>query len=124
MRILYTDNFKRFSLNGVSLWYFWWPVYRYFPFLSELYNRVTIKIDLHQAENISSNMEEEIQKVRKKFIKADYPRPFFNSVISQCDNKTKEQQIYNDDDYITLQYLFEDEKPFTLLKLPFCEKMN
>ena len=67
-------------------------------------------------------MKEEIQTIRKKFIKADYPKPFVNSVINQHSNKAKEQQIDNEDDYIIPPYLFEEEKPFILLKLPFCEQ--
>ena len=61
-------------------------------------------------------MKEEIQTFRKKFIKADYPTPFINSVINQYNNKTKEQQIDNEDDYIIPPYLFEEEKPFILIK--------
>ena len=64
-------------------------------------------------------MKEEIQTIRKKFIKADYPRPFVNSVINQNNNKTKEQQIDTEDDYILTPCLFEDKKLFVLLKLPF-----
>ena len=45
-------------------------------------------------------MKEETQIIHKKFIKADYPTPFVNNIISQYNTKTKEQQIGNDDDYI------------------------
>ena len=69
-------------------------------------------------------MKEKIQTIHKKFIKADYPRPFVNSVINQYNDKTKEQQIDNEDDYIIPSYLLEDEKTIVLLKLPFCEQMN
>ena len=69
-------------------------------------------------------MKEEIQIIRKTFIKADYPRPFVNSVINQYNDKTKEQQIDNEDDYIIPPYLLEDEKTIVLLQLPFCEQMN
>ena len=55
-------------------------------------------------------MKEEIQTICKRFIKADYPRSFVNSVINQYSNKTKEQQIDNEDDYIIPPYLFEEEK--------------
>ena len=89
---------------------------------SDRYKRNTITKDLHRAGNIASNMIEEIQTIRKKFIKDDYPRPFFNSVINQYNNKTKEQQIDNEDDYFIPPYLFEEEKPLILLKLPFCEQ--
>ena len=55
-------------------------------------------------------MKEEMQTISKQVIKADYPRLFVNNVISQYSNKTKEQQVDNDDDYIILPYLFEDRK--------------
>ena len=67
-------------------------------------------------------MKEEMQTIRKTFIKADYPRPFVNSVINQYKDKTKEQQIDNEDDYIIPPYLFVDEKTLVLLKLSFCEQ--
>ena len=55
-------------------------------------------------------MKEEMQTISKQVIKADYPRLFANNVISQYSNKTKEQQVDNDDDYIILPYLFDDRK--------------
>ena len=67
-------------------------------------------------------MKEEIQTIRKNVIKADYPRPFVNSVMNQYNNKTKEQQIDDKDDHIIPLYFFGEEKPFVLLKLPFCEQ--
>ena len=84
------------------------------------YKRNIITTDLHRAENITSNIEEEIKTIRKKFIKADYPVPFINSVINQYKDKIKEKEI--DDDYIIPPFLFKEEKPFILLKLPFCEQ--
>ena len=67
-------------------------------------------------------MKDEIQKIRKKFMKADYPRSFVNSVTSLYNNKIKKQKIDNDEDYIIPPYLFEHKKPFTLLKLLFREQ--
>ena len=55
-------------------------------------------------------MKEEMQTISKQVITADYPRLFVNNVISQYSNKTKEQQVDNDDDYIILPYLFDDSK--------------
>ena len=63
-----------------------------------------------------------MQTIHKKFIKAYYPRAFVNSVTNQYNNKTKEQQIDNENKYIIPPYLFAEEKPFVLLKLPFCEQ--
>ena len=37
------------------------------------YKANTITAILHRAGNIAYNMKEEIQTIRKKFIKADYP---------------------------------------------------
>ena len=39
--------------------------------ISKQYKRNTITTDLQQSENIGSNMKEEIQTIRKKFIKTD-----------------------------------------------------
>ena len=86
------------------------------------YKRNTTTTDLHWAGNIASNMKEEIQTIRKKFVTADYPRPFANSVIKQYNDKTKGQQVDNEDEYIIPIYLFEEEKLFILLKLPFWEQ--
>ena len=57
-------------------------------------------------------MKEEIQTIRKKFVKADYPRPFINSLINKSNNKTREQQMDNEDDYTIPLYFFEEEKLF------------
>ena len=67
-------------------------------------------------------MNEEIQTTHKRFVKDDFPRPFVNSIISQYNKKTKEQQTNNDDDFIIPPYLLADEKPFILLRLPFCDQ--
>ena len=88
------------------------------------YKRNIITIDFHRAGNIASNMKEEIQIFCKKFIKANYPRLFVDIVINQYNNKTKEQQIDNEDDYIIPPYLFEDERLFVLLNYHFVNKMK
>ena len=56
-----------------------------------------------------------MQTICKKFVKADYLRPFVNSLINQYNNKTQEQQMDNEDDYTVSLYLFEEEKLFVLL---------
>ena len=43
---------------------------------------------------------------------------WYNTIIL-INNETKEQQIDNEDDYIIPLHLFEVEKLFILLKLPF-----
>ena len=46
---------------------------------------------------------------------------WYNTIIL-INNETKEQQIDNEDDYIIPLHLFEVEKLFILLKLPFWEQ--
>ena len=60
--------------------------YHWLSKIPKRYKRNIITRDLHRAENIASNMKEEMQTIRKKFIKADYPKPFVNSVINQYNN--------------------------------------
>ena len=57
--------------------------------IPQRYQKNTITTDLHRAENIASNMNEETQTICKKFIKADYPGPFVNSAINQYSKKLK-----------------------------------
>ena len=85
--------------------------------ISKRYKRNTITADLHRAGTIASNMREEIQTIRKKLIKADYPRPFVNSVTNQYNNNTKEQPIDNEDNYIILLYFFWRRKTVCFTKI-------
>ena len=62
-------------------------------------------------------MKDEIQKIRKKFMKADYPRSFVNSVTSLYNKKIIEQKIDNDEDYIIPPYLFEHKKTVYFTKI-------
>ena len=46
------------------------------------YKRNAINGDLHRSKRISSNFDKEIPLIKGKFIKADYPFRFINSVIN------------------------------------------
>ena len=47
------------------------------------YKRNSITNDLNRALHISSCLNDEISKIRQKFLDADYPLWFINSVIKQ-----------------------------------------
>ena len=47
------------------------------------YKRNTVNGDLHHSKRISSNFDEEIPLIKEKFMKADYPLLFINSVVNE-----------------------------------------
>ena len=46
------------------------------------YKRNTINTDLYRAKLIASNLDNELVIIKKKFLAADYPHEFINSVIN------------------------------------------
>ena len=79
------------------------------------YKRNAINGDLHRSKNISSNFDLEINKIKNKYEKADYPPRFISSVINQYQQKEKDKakQKY--------QIAPEKEKKLSILvKIPFC----
>ena len=47
------------------------------------YKRNTVNGDLHRSKRISSNFQEEIPVIKKKFMEVDYPLSFINSVVNE-----------------------------------------
>jgi hypothetical protein len=75
--------------------------------------RNIITNDLHRAKKISSDFKEEIKVIKEKYNKADYPPRFVDSVIKSFEEKQSN----------TVQdKREEDQKPFVLIRIPFCEK--
>ena len=85
------------------------------------YKRSSIRVDLHPAEKISTNIKEEIKFISNNFIKADVPLSFINSVIKDFNNQQKIIQQNNKDKLIIPSYFFDVEL-IVLLILPYCEK--
>ena len=81
------------------------------------YKRNTINGDLHCSKRISSNFDEEIPLIKEKFMKADYPLRFINSVVNEF-QKGKE---CGDESFIIPPSLFEITKPFIFVEIPYCE---
>ena len=62
---------------------------------------------------MSSNFDEEIPRINEKFMKADYPLRFINSVVNEF-QKAKE---CGDESFIILPILFQITKPFIFITL-------
>ena len=79
--------------------------------------RNTINGDLHCSKRIPSNFDEEIPLTKEKFMKADYPLCFNNSVVNEF-QKGKE---CGDESFIIPTSLFQIAKPFIFVEIPYCE---
>ena len=61
-----------------------------------------------------------MSKIRRKFVNADYPLRFVNSVIKQLNDKLSEKWNEEDDHILPLNF-FEIKKQVILIKIPYCE---
>ena len=75
---------------------------------------------MNRALRISSCLNNEISKIRQKFLNADYPLRFIKSVIKQSNDKLSEKSD-NEDDYILLPHFFEIKKQVILTEVSYCE---
>ena len=71
----------------------------------------------NRSKRISQNFDEEIPLIKEKFLKADYPLRFINSVVNEF-QKGKE---CGDESFIIPPSLFENTKPFIFTEIPYCE---
>ena len=83
------------------------------------YKRNTINGDLHRSKRISSNFDEEIPLIKKKFMKANYPLRFINSIVNEFQNG----KACGDESFIIQTNLFETAKPLIFVEIPYC-KLN
>ena len=83
-------------------------------------NRNKINGDLYRSKGISSHFDEAIPLIKEKFIKADYPLRFINSLINQF-QKGKECE---GESFIIPTGLLEIAKPFIFVGIPYCMKLN
>ena len=80
------------------------------------YKRNTINTDLYRAKRIASNLDNELVIIKKKFLAADYPHKFINSVINTFIEKENEKE----EEYSIPPNFFEIPKP--VIEIPFCVK--
>lgn len=79
------------------------------------FKRNIINNDLHRASRISSDFVKEVDKIRGKYYKADFPKPYVESVIKQFNEKNA--AVETNDPTTTVQ-----EKKFIPIEIPFCDK--
>ena len=84
---------------------------------SKTYKRNTNNVDLRPSKRISSNLGEETPLKKEKFMKADYPLRFINSV----DNEFQKGKECGDESFINSTGLFEIAKPFIFFEIPYYE---
>ncbi len=80
------------------------------------YKRNAINGELHRAQKIASNFDEETKRIKKKFLDAGFPSKFIDAVIRDFNSvpNVEEEKIIPD-------WLF-DEKRVLTVNLPFCAK--
>ena len=81
------------------------------------YKRNTINGDLYRSKRISSNFDEEIPLIKERFMKADYPLRFINSIVNEF-QKGKE---CGDESFRIPTSLFEIAKTLIFVEIPYCE---
>ena len=83
------------------------------------YKQNAINADLHRLKQISTNFDKEIYRIKKKFLAADYPQKFVESVIRNFENDKIES---GEDDYIIPPRFFDIAKLVIIAEVPFCTK--
>ena len=85
------------------------------------YKRNAINSDLYRAKRISSNFDNEVNRIKNKFSRAGFPVKFTESVIRDFNDKNSAQPINNEDEFIIPPWLFKESKRFILVELPYCK---
>ena len=67
---------------------------------------------------MSSNFGNETKIIKEKFVKAEYPLAFINSVLRDFNNKTI-PPVADEDEYIIPPYLFETPKKKIMFEFPY-----
>ena len=83
------------------------------------YKRSAFNGDLSRSKRISSNFGNETKIIKEKFVKAEYPLVFINSVLRDFNNKTI-PPVADEDEYIIPPYLFETPKKKIMFEFPYC----
>ena len=76
---------------------------------------------MNRTLRISSCLNNEISKIRQKFLKTDYLLWFINSVLKQFSDKLSEKPN-EEDDYILPSDVFKIKNAVILIKIPYCKK--
>ena len=75
--------------------------------------------DLHRAKWIATDFEKEIVQIKEKFLVANFPSRFINSVCNDFLNKdNNHKNIY----FIISPGFFDVKPPVILIEIPYCDK--
>ena len=86
------------------------------------YKRNAVVGDLHRAKRIGSDFDQEINNIKTKYRKADFPQRYVDSVVRQFHEE--QQKAANPVSFLIPPGMFDEEevKCFLLVEIPFCEK--
>ena len=108
---------KLTNINGIYEFNVYWKNTKLLsPLTSKTpkrYKRNTINGDLHRSKRISSNFDEEIPLIKEKFMKADYPLRFINSVVNEFQKGKECRDVPTS--------LFKIAKPLIFVEITYCE---
>ena len=83
------------------------------------YNRNAINGDLHRAKRIATDFDNEIVQIKQKFLAANFPSRFINSV---CNDFLNKDNNHENNDFIIPPRFFDVKLPVILIEIPYCEK--
>ena len=83
------------------------------------YKRNAINGDLHRAKRIATDFEKEIVEIKEKFLAANFPSRFINSVCNDFLNKDNNHENI---DFLIPPGFFDVKPPVILIEIPYCDK--
>ena len=82
------------------------------------YKRNAISGELHRSKQIAPDFEKEIVQIKKKFLAANFPSRFINSVCNDFLNKEKNHENI---DFIIPPRFFDVKRPVILNEIPYFD---
>ena len=87
--------------------------------ISNRYKRNVINGELHRANQIATDFENEIVQTKEKFLAANFPSKFINSV---CNDFLNKENNHENIDFIIPPCFFDVKPPFTLIEISCCDR--
>ena len=83
------------------------------------YKRNAINGDSHRSKRIATDFEKEFIQIKNKFLAANFPSRFINSVCNDFLNKENNHENIN---FIIPPGFFDVKPPVILTEIPYCDK--
>ena len=87
--------------------------------IPKCYKRNAINDDLHRSKRIAIDFEKEIIQIKKKFLAANFPSRFINTV---CNNFLNKENNRENIDFIIPPGFFDVKPPVIFIEIPYCDK--